>query len=343
MGKDKFTDIALLKMNIKKDLPTVKLGNSSELKVGEWVVAFGNPFGHGNTVTQGIISAMNRNISDLKLFNLLQTDASINPGNSGGPLVNTKAEVIGVNTAMRSHGIGFAVPIDNVKLVLSDLEKYGSVRRGYLGVLMLDYLPSKPGYKHRGVLIQQVERGSPAFEVGLKPGDIVVKFNGNKTKTALDLMRFVSTAPINKKVPIEFYRGDKNVISREVVLRQRSSQHLRFEPAVASAGKKDGKAQKRASRTGLTLSLATEQYLNSLQIPVLKQVRPIVTHVEPGSPAERGGLKKHDILLKINGNEVYSPRDVIRYLGHRKSNQIRWLRYRKESRQFIDMGLTITF
>lgn len=140
IGRDSATDIALLKIESKKKLPTAQLGSSSGLQVGEWVAAFGNPYGHGHTMTKGIISALGREIDELNRFPFLQTDASINPGNSGGPLVNTQGLVIGVNTAIdaRAQGIGFAIPINEVKSILPMLEKDGSIKRGFLGVLMQD-------------------------------------------------------------------------------------------------------------------------------------------------------------------------------------------------------------
>ena len=149
VGKDVYTDIALIKINVGKSLPTATLGTSSDLQVGEWVAAFGNPYGHGHTMTKGIISAINREIDELNLFPFLQTDAIINPGNSGGPLVNTMGQVIGINTAMRTQGISFAIPIDNVKVVLKDLKKHGKVRRGFIGVQMAQYNAKK----QKGALI----------------------------------------------------------------------------------------------------------------------------------------------------------------------------------------------
>ena len=171
IGQDVYTDIALLKINAKKPLPVAALGESHKLQVGEWVAAFGNPYGHSHTMTKGIISAINREIDELNLFPFLQTDASINPGNSGGPLVNTKGEVIGINTAMRTHGISFAIPIDNVKVVLKDLEQFGRVRRGFIGVQMA----SQRSRRNKGALIVGVVPGMPAEQAGIHVRDIITR------------------------------------------------------------------------------------------------------------------------------------------------------------------------
>jgi serine protease Do len=176
IGSDRRADIALIKINADGKLPTAALGNSSQVQVGEWVAAFGNPFGHGHTMTKGIISSKGRAIEEINKVPLFQTDASINPGNSGGPLVDTKGYVIGVNSAIdaRAQGIGFAIPIDEVKKILPDLETRGSIRQGYLGVYLGDHSNESSSDlgledKNRGAVVIKIERDSPAAKGGPSP------------------------------------------------------------------------------------------------------------------------------------------------------------------------------
>ena len=171
IGKDSLSDIALLQIKTKRKLVPIKLGNSHKVEVGEWVAAFGNPHGYGHTITKGIISAVKREIDDLNLFPLLQTDASVNPGNSGGPLVNLAGEVVGVNNAIAAgaQGISFAIPIDNVKNILTDLKKYGYVKRGFIGV-HLQHTKNK-----QGALVVDVLQGGPANQAGVQAYDVIKK------------------------------------------------------------------------------------------------------------------------------------------------------------------------
>ena len=218
IGKDRATDVALIKINTKdsrtrKTFPTVELGNSNALQVGETVVAFGNPFGHSNTMTKGIISALDRSIDEINLLPFLQTDASINPGNSGGPLVNTQGQVIGVNTAInpRAVNIGFAIPIYNVKSILKALKQYGYVKRGFIGVQMdvntveFDF----KGKSYKGVLIVNVVKDGPADKAGIRPQDIITEFNKSPIKSSKDLFKIVSASPVNDEVAGRLFRNQK--------------------------------------------------------------------------------------------------------------------------------------
>ena len=239
VGQDKYTDIALIKIETKKSLPKARLGNSSDLRVGEWVAAFGNPYGHGHTVTKGIISAINRRIDELNLFPFLQTDAIINPGNSGGPLVNTQAEVIGINTAMRTQGISFAIPIDNVKVVLKDLENHGRVRRGFIGVHMATDKTQGKG-KQKGALILEVLPNTPANSAGLKKQDIIIQFNKIKITNYKDLFQAVARTPVNKTVPVILMRAGKKhelsitVAERKALTAKTKNQYLSLLMKVAT-------------------------------------------------------------------------------------------------------------
>ncbi len=216
IGRDARTDIALIKIDAKKKLPFVKLGASSDVQVGEWVAAFGNPYGYGHTMTKGIISAVGREIDELNLFPFMQTDASINPGNSGGPLVNAQGLVIGVNTAIdaRAQGIGFVIPIDNVKSILPQLEKEGGVARGFIGVDLADLDEDGANMlklkNSEGALITQVMPGSPAAKAGVQAYDLVVGFGDNKVTSVRDLRKWVASTPVGAKIALKVMRDGKH-------------------------------------------------------------------------------------------------------------------------------------
>ncbi len=328
IGKDENTDIAIIKIKINKPLPTARLGNSNELQVGEWVAAFGNPYGHGHTMTKGIISAVNREIDELNLFPFLQTDAIINPGNSGGPLVNTRGEVIGVNTAMRTQGISFAIPIDNVKVVLKDLEKYGRVRGGYIGVQMAQSRDKN----QPGALIMEVMSSSPAEKAGIKKQDIIVSFNKKKIKTYRDLFKAVFSTPVNQTVPMEIIRN-KRKIKMDITVAERKQILAENEQTAPSTGSK----KKAPFNLGLVMVTGTKEVMKSMGMPPLNRNHPIVTEVKPGSPAAFSGFRKKDIILKVNGWQVQSARDVQRRLSKNRTNTLNVLRYRFYSRQYVNM------
>lgn len=216
IGSDQRTDIALIKIKPDGKLPAVSLGTSKDLEVGEWVAAFGNPYGHGHTMTKGIISSKGRAIQEINKFPLLQTDASINPGNSGGPLVNSKGQVVGVNSAIdaRAQGIGFAIPIDEVKSILPQLEQRGSIRKGYLGIGPRDlddqtvrFLRMDEDY--RGSVIENVQPNGPADRAGLKIYDVITEVDGQRVKNAQDLIDIISDKEPTKKIKVKFFRNNK--------------------------------------------------------------------------------------------------------------------------------------
>ena len=331
IGKDTYTDVALLKIKVKHQLPAVTLGNSSRLQVGEWVAAFGNPYGHGHTMTKGIISAVNRKIDELNLFPFLQTDAGINPGNSGGPLVNTQGKVIGINTAMRTHGISFAIPIDNVKVILKDLETHGRVRRGFIGVQMAEYNPTN----EKGALILDVTPGTPAEKAGVRKNDIIVTFNNKKIKNYRDLLYAVASTPVQQTVAMHIFRNGKKIsLDIKVIERQENLQvHTQKVP--------HGSKQEAPFNLGLEMATGTKNVLSAMGLPPLKRSHPVVMKVKAGSPAYFAGLKKSDIILKVNGQQVSSANDVQRKLYKNRTNVLNVLRYRHYSRQYISMNFRL--
>src|SRR5262245_53112822 len=218
IGKDQKTDLALLRIKTDKQLKSVKFGNSDSLRLGEWVVAIGNPFSLGGTVTAGIVSARNRDINSGPYDNYIQTDAAINRGNSGGPLFNLEGEVVGVNTAIISPsggsiGIGFAVPSKTALAVIDQLKNFGETRRGWLGVRIqqvTDEIAESLGIKPaRGALVAGVDEKGPARPAGIEPGDVIVKFDGKEIKEMRDLPRVVADTPVGKEVPVQVIRKGK--------------------------------------------------------------------------------------------------------------------------------------
>ena len=226
LGADPYSDVAVLKIQSSEKFKPVEFGNSDKARVGEWVVAIGNPFGLGGTVTSGIISARNRDINLTRYDDFIQTDASINQGNSGGPLFNMDGDVIGINTAIispsgTSSGIGFAIPSNAASAIIDQLIKYGETKRGWLGVRIQQVtkeIATVAGLDEpRGAFIGGVSEGSPAEKGGIKLGDIVLEFDGQKIKTMRNLPRVVANTKPNKKVDIKIWR-DKKLIKKKLTL-----------------------------------------------------------------------------------------------------------------------------
>src|SRR6476659_7634149 len=218
VGRDQKTDIAIIRIEGKPNLPAASLGDSDKLEVGEWVVAIGNPFGLDSTVTSGIVSAKGRHIGQGPYDNFIQTDASINPGNSGGPLINLRGEVIGINTAIFSRtggniGIGFAIPTNSITEVLPQLKDKGKVVRGYLGTTVQKITPEiadSLGLKEvRGALVADVVRGSPAERAGIKTGDIITEFNSKEVKDSAELPNLVARVAPGTSASIKVLRDGK--------------------------------------------------------------------------------------------------------------------------------------
>jgi serine protease Do len=259
VGRDAKTDLALLRVKPVKPLKAVKFGDSDKLRLGEWVIAIGNPFSLGGTVTAGIVSARNRDIQSGPYDNYIQTDAAINRGNSGGPLFNLNGEVIGVNTAIISPsggsiGIGFAVPSKTALAVIDQLRQFKEVRRGWLGVRIqmvtdeiADSLNIKPA---RGALIAGIDDKGPAKPAGIEPGDVIVKFDGQDIKEMRDLPKIVAETPVGKDVEVTIIR--KGIEEKKIVKLGR----LEDEKQAALSPKKDGTEEKTVVKKALGLDLA---------------------------------------------------------------------------------------
>ena len=298
LGRDPKIDIAVIKIENAPDLEPVPLGNSDDLRVGEWVMAIGNPFGLEHSVTAGIVSAKGRFIGQGSYDQFIQTDAAINPGNSGGPLINLDGKVVGINTAIFSRtggniGIGFAIPINLAKDELPELEAKGRVTRGWLGVLIQKVTPEiaeSLGVKEaKGALVADVIKDGPAEEAGIKVGDVIVEFDGHPVKDSTELPLLVARTAIGKSVKVKVIR-DKGTETLSVHISE-----LKDEEAAAEAGKEEG--------LGLTVQPLTPDIAESLGIGTeVKGV--VVAAVEPGSPADDAGLRRGDVILEVNREPV---------------------------------------
>ncbi len=335
IGKDPTTDIALIKIKAKKKLPIVKFGTSSDLQVGEWVAAFGNPFGHGHSMTKGIVSAIGRNLDDINLLPFIQTDASINPGNSGGPLVNVKGEVIGVNTAIdaRAQGIGFAIPIDEVKTVVAQLKTGGSIERGFLGVqladvsqinnVLLDKLQLKTT---KGALIVNVVPGEAAELSGLKEYDFITKFNGKKVKNSSNLSRIIKQTPINKKVSLEYIRNGKTKLTN-VRLGTQNNENTVARNSNPDVNKR--RAHKKPSKDelletyGMSVSDLNKSLKKDFDISNNGKHKAVITRVVGYSQAAKQSLRPGDIIYEVNKSPVFSASDVTKKLLKSGSHMLR--------------------
>jgi len=303
IGRDPKTDIALVKIQPKGALPAATLGDSDRLRVGDWVVAIGNPFGLNNTVTAGIISAKGRVIGAGPYDDFIQTDASINPGNSGGPLFNLQGEVVGINTAIipNGQGIGFAVPVNLAKSLLPQLEAKGEVSRGYLGVNIQAITPelakSLSLKDKKGALVADVTKGSPAEAAGIRRGDVIAKFDGRDVSEMHNLPPLVAATPIDKEVPITIIREGTQQTLRVKVGR------MPGEPAEAS-----GPAEPEQSKWGLALRDLDARTAQGLGLKPGEGV--LVAAVRPGSAAERAGIRTGDAILEVNRQKVTSVKEV---------------------------------
>ncbi len=314
VGRDPKTDLALIKVEGGADLQPLALGNSDELKVGNWVVAVGSPFGLEQTVTAGIVSAKGRVIGEGPYDNFIQTDASINPGNSGGPLINMKGEVVGINTAIiaSGQGIGFAIPINMAKEIAPQLQDKGHVTRGLLGVTIQDVTPELAksfGLRDKkGALVAQVVSGGPAEKAGIEPGDVILAFDGKPIADSKELSRIVAATQVEKSVTVKVLRDGK-----EVVLQ-------------AKVGEMEGDATADATKEapvkktlGLSVQNLTPEIARELGVKATKGV--VITGVEPGSAAADAKLQTGDVIREVNRKPVTGVSDFIQKVEKAKGQE----------------------
>jgi serine protease Do len=317
IGKDSKTDLAVLRVKADQPLPFVKLGNSDTARVGDWVLAIGNPFGFGRTVTLGIVSAIGRDINSGPYDNYIQTDASINKGNSGGPLFNMNGDVIGINTAIISPsggsiGLGFAIPANLAGNVIDQLVKFGETRRGWLGVqiqTVTDEIAETLGLdKARGALIGDVVAGGPADNAGIKSGDVVLKFDGKDIKEMRELPKVVADTPVDKSVPVVVFRKGAEETLTAVVGRLEDGEK---QMAATEDGKETEEAEPQVVDKvfGLSLKEITEEARESEKIGAeIKGV--LVAEVEEGSAAADKGIEAGEIIVEVGQEPVANPAEV---------------------------------
>ncbi len=332
-----------MKVEPKTPLPAVPWGDSDKVRVGDWVVAIGNPFGLGGTVTAGIISALKRNINSGPYDSYLQTDASINRGNSGGPMFNLKGEVIGVNTAIYSPsggsiGIGFAIPASQARTVIDQLRKYGRTRRGWLGVriqTVTDQIAeSLEMGAARGALVAGVTEGGPAEDAGIKSGDVIVTFNDHPVEEMRDLPRMVAETPIDQKAKVKVLRNGKQIELKVKVGEL---------PEDVKERKDSGVEDKSSMQLlGLTLAPLKEPLRQTYKLDS-RSKGVLVTDVKEGSAGKKAGLQPGDLIIEVAPDTVVSPEQFktrIEKAREAKRKTVLLLTERKKVRQFIVLPVT---
>jgi serine protease Do len=333
VGLDRRTDVALLKVDAT-DLPTVKLGNSSRIEPGQWVAAIGSPFGFANTITAGIVSATGRALPDESLVPFIQTDVAVNPGNSGGPLINLSGEVVGINSMIYSRtggymGVSFAIPIEVALDVAKQLEASGKVTRGRLGIgvqpMTKELAKSFSLQEPVGAVVVNVEKGSPAERAGLRPGDVILGFNGRKIEDSNELPRLVGATKPGEKAELEVWRGGKS---------QRLSATVGEFPAEQAAAVSREKAPKEASNAlGLSVQELPPEGRKALGVEYGLVVSDVV-----GGPAARSPIQPGDVILAVN-QERFSSIEEFRKLvaKHKKGDSVALLVRRGDASLYVPL------
>jgi serine protease Do len=313
-GRDPKTDLAVLHVKSDKPLPTVAFGNSDQLRIGEWVMAIGNPFGLGGSVSLGIVSARNRDINAGPYDDFIQTDAAINKGNSGGPLFNMAGEVVGINTAIFSPtggsvGIGFSVPANTAKGIVAQLDKYGETRRGWLGVkvqTVTDDIAESMGLpKTSGALVADVTEGSPGKAAGLEAGDVITSFNGIPINEMKELPRAVAATEIGKEAIVKAYRKGKEMEFKVVI--------GRLEDGEKKMAEEDSKAAESAPATATLLGMTISSLNDELRAKFKTDEKvkgAIVTELSPDGLAGEKGVEVGDVVIEAGGKAVEGASDV---------------------------------
>ncbi|HEY1410735.1 MAG TPA: DegQ family serine endoprotease [Rhodopila sp.] len=349
VGRDESGDLALLKVKADKPLPTVEFGDSSQSRVGDWVLAIGNPFGLGGTVTAGIVSARGRDIHQGQYDDFIQTDAAINRGNSGGPLFNMDGQVIGINTAIFSPsggsiGIGFSIPSNMAKNIVAQLKQYGHPRRGWLGVKIQQVTPEiaeSLGLKDaNGAMVAGVTDGGPAEKAKIRGGDIILKFNGQDVKEMHNLPRIVADSEVGKEVPVELWRDGKDITVQTTLAERPADAEL----ASTDTGNKPVDTTKPTDITGLGMKVApvSQELKDKFQLGA-DQKGVVITDVAPNTPAADRGLKPGDVIMEVQQTEVAAPADIQKQVDAAKKadrKNVLMLIQREGGVQYVPLSLS---
>jgi serine protease Do len=350
VGRDESGDIALLKVKTDKVLPTVDFGDSAQSRVGDWVVAIGNPFGLGGTVTAGIVSARGRDIHQGQYDDFIQTDAAINRGNSGGPLFNMDGQVIGINTAIFSPsggsiGIGFAIPSNMAKNIVAQLKQFGHPRRGWLGVKIQQVTPEiaeSLGLKDaNGAMVAGVTDGGPAEKAKIRGGDIILKFDGQDVKEMHNLPRIVADSEVGREVPVLLWRDGKELSVQTVLAERPADVELASTDATKPA---DSTKPTDISGLGLKVAPVSQELKDKYQLGA-DQKGVVITEVSPNTPAAERGLKPGDVIVEVQQTEVTAPADIQRQVDTaRKADRknVLMLIQREGGVQYVPLSLSKT-
>ena len=348
IGSDKKTDLALLKIDAGKELPHIEFGDSDESKVGDWIIVIGNPFGLGGTVTAGIISARARDINSGPFDDFIQTDAAINRGNSGGPMFNMDGEVIGINTAIFSPngggnvGIGFAVPSSMAEPIINQLKEDGKVQRGWLGVRVQkvteDIAEGLGVDETEGALVAEVILDSPAEKGGVRPGDLILTFDGKKIKTMKTLPRVVAETKVGKKVDMEIIRsGEPKTLRIEIA--ELNEEDEDEETLSEEEESEDEKAEDKIM--GISVSPLTNELKKKYTIS--KSMNGLFVHgVKEESPAAEKGIRKGDVISKANQKDLETTddlKDVVEEAKDQNKKSVLLFVHRRKDTIFIAVPL----
>ncbi len=310
IGADPLSDIAVLKLDSNEKFIPVKFGNSDKARIGDWVIAIGNPFGFGGTVTSGIISARNRSLGLTRYEDYIQTDASINSGNSGGPLFDLNGDVIGINTAILgrsgSIGIGFAIPSNSAKIVIDQLVKFGETKRGWLGVRIQDVTKEIADVENldepRGALVASVAENSPSQKAGVKAGDIILEFNGEKIKEMKELPTIVARTEVGKNVKVKIWRNKKEIIKTITLGRLETSEDFKV------AEKKTSPKETSVDKLKINVRLINKEDIKSRNLPNQTSGL-VITKIENDSPL-KGSIELNSIILEAQKKKIRSIDDL---------------------------------
>ncbi|MCA9024183.1 MAG: Do family serine endopeptidase [Planctomycetaceae bacterium] len=312
---DPRSDVAIVRVDAGEALPSMAMGDSDQMEIGDWVLALGNPFDIGTTVTSGIISAKQRNTGINERESYLQTDAAINPGNSGGPLVNLRGEVVGINTAISTRsggydGVGFAIPINNARWVANQLIDHGAVKRAYLGVRLQEMNPRLREQFNvpngHGTLVADVMAGTPASAAGMEPGDVVLNFAGNDVRNSTHLQGIVEQLSVGETYPMTVLRNG-NETTLNVTVQEMPGDYT---AAMRRSDHEEDQPEGTPEFNKLGLEIASLDSSSAEKYSIDSSVKGVlVTSVEPGSPAAQAGLRAGDVIERVGGNAVASPEE----------------------------------